>query len=51
MINFKLGMRAVHQKNIKSAILEAKRNGFEVLEIHLSSPQFLPQNHTPKQIT
>jgi hypothetical protein len=50
MSNFKLGIRAIHQKNIKTAILEAKKNGFEVLEIHLSSPQFLPQNHTKVQL-
>jgi sugar phosphate isomerase/epimerase len=48
--SFKLGMRAVYQKDIRSAILEAKKNGFEVLEIHLSAPQFLPQNYSPEQL-
>lgn len=37
-------MRAVHQNNIQTAILEAKKNNFAVLEIHFTSPQFLPQN-------
>jgi sugar phosphate isomerase/epimerase len=46
---YQLGMRAVHQKNLKTAILEAKKNGFEFLEIHFSSPQFLPQNYTGEQ--
>ncbi len=45
MANFLLGMRAVHQKNIQAAVSEAKHNGFNALEIHLSSPQFLPQNY------
>ena len=30
-------------------VLEAKKNNFEVLEIHFSSPQFLPQNYTKEQ--
>ncbi len=47
---FQLGIRAVHQKDIKTAILEAKKNGFEMLEIHLTSPQFLPQNYTVFQL-
>jgi len=38
---FIFGFRAIHQKNISLAIKEAKGNGFEVLEMHLSSPQFL----------
>lgn len=50
MINFKLGIRAVHQKNIRTAILEAKKNGFEILEIHLTSPQFLPERYTQSQL-
>jgi sugar phosphate isomerase/epimerase len=48
---YKLGMRAVHQKDIKTAIIEAKKNGFDVLEIHLTSPQFLPQNYTNEQLS
>ncbi len=47
---YKLGMRAVHQKDLPTAISEAKENGFEVLEIHLSSPQFLPQNYSAGQL-
>lgn len=50
MNNFPLGIRAIHQKDIKTAIAEAKRNGFQVLEIHLSSPQFLPQNYSVTQL-
>lgn len=46
---YQLGMRAIHQKDIKTAVVEAKKNGFEVLEIHFSSPQFLPQNYTGEQ--
>ncbi len=38
-------MRAVHQRDLYTAILEAKKNGFDVLEIHLSAPQFLPENY------
>lgn len=48
---YKLGMRAVHQKDIKTAIVEAKKNGFDTLEIHLTSPQFLPQNYTSEQLS
>ena len=48
---YKLGMRAVHQKNIKTAIVEAKKNGFYMVEIHLTSPQFLPQNYTALQLS
>lgn len=47
---FKIGYRAIYQKDICSAIEEAKRNGFEVLEIHLTSPQFMPVRYTQKQI-
>jgi hypothetical protein len=35
---FKIGYRAIYQKNIRFAIQEAKHNGFAILEIHLSSP-------------
>ena len=45
-----IGQRAIYQKDIKSAILETSKNGFEVLEIHLSSPQFMPENYSLKQI-
>ncbi len=48
--NFKLGIRAIHQKNIQTAIIQAKKNGFDVLEIHLSSPQFQPQHFTQLQL-
>lgn len=44
------GMRAIYQKNIKTAILEAKRNGFSVLEIHLSSPQFSLSKYSKKEL-
>ncbi|MEK7203060.1 MAG: TIM barrel protein [Patescibacteria group bacterium] len=47
---FKLGMRAIYQKNIEAAILEAKRLGFKVLEIHLSAPQFLIAQYSAKRI-
>lgn len=48
--NYKLGIRAIHQKYIKTAILEAKQNGFEFLEIHMSAPQFQPKNYTESQL-
>jgi hypothetical protein len=48
---FKLGIRAIHQKNIKTAITQAKRNGFDILEIHLSSPQFQPQSYKQNQLS
>jgi len=47
---FKIGYRAIYQKNIRFAIQEAKHNGFAVLEIHLSSPQFLPARYSLKQL-
>jgi len=47
---FKIGYRAIYQKNIYSAIQEAKRNNFDVLEIHLSSPQFLPLKYSVKEL-
>ena len=50
MNNYQLGIRAIHQKNIKTAIIEAAKNGFQILEIHLSSPQFLPQIYSANQI-
>jgi sugar phosphate isomerase/epimerase len=50
MNNYQLGIRAVHQKDIKAGIIEAKRNKFDILEIHLSSPQFLPQGYTASQL-
>ena len=50
MNHYQLGIRAIHQKDIKTAILEAKKNGFGVLEIHLSSPQFLPQNYNSSKL-
>ncbi len=45
-----IGIRAIHQRNIQTAVLEAKRNGFGILEIHLSSPQFLPQRYDPTDL-
>ena len=48
---YKLGIRAIHQKDIKTAIVEAKQNGFDVLEIHFSSPQFIPEHYTPLQLS
>lgn len=50
MNNSKLGIRAIHQKTLTAAILEAKNNGFEILEVHLSSPQFLPQTYTASEL-
>jgi sugar phosphate isomerase/epimerase len=47
---FKFGERAIYQKNIKAAIAEARRNGFDVLEIHLSSPQFSPDLYSKKEL-
>ena len=48
--SYQIGIRAIHQKDIKTAILEAKNNGFKVLEIHFSSPQFLPEKYTQKAL-
>lgn len=50
MDNSRFGIRAVHQKDLNAAILEAKNNGFGILEIHLSSPQFLPQTYTVSEL-
>jgi len=50
MKNFRLGIRAIHQKDIKTAIIEAKKNGFKILEIHMSAPQFQPQSYTTSQL-
>lgn len=47
---FDLGYRAVYQKNIESAIKEAKDNGFKVIEIHVSSPQFLIPSYSIEQL-
>lgn len=47
---FKFGTRAIYQKNIKTAILEARRKGFDVLEIHLSSPQFSLNKYPKKEL-
>ena len=47
---FKIGYRAIYQKNIRAAIVEAAQNGFEVLEIHLSSPQFQPEKYAERQL-
>src|SRR3989344_785812 len=47
---FKIGNRAIYQPNIQAAISEAKKYGFAVLEIHLTSPQFLPYNYSKKQL-
>lgn len=49
--HYKIGMRAVHQKDIKTAIVEAKKHGFDMVEIHLTSPQFLPQKYTKEQLS
>ncbi len=51
MSKYRFGIRGVYQKSVKAAIIEAKKNGFEVLEIHLSSPQFHPQCYTQQQLT
>lgn len=45
---FKIGYRAIYESSIQSAIKIAKRNRFEVLEIHLSSPQFNTDTFTSK---
>ncbi len=47
---FKIGYRAIYQQDIVTAIKEAKNSGFTVLEIHLSSPQFLPANYSVKEL-
>lgn len=48
---FKIGYRAIYESSISAAINIAKRNGFEVLEIHLSSPQFNPDTFTAKDFS
>lgn len=47
---FNIGYRTIYQKNIRSAIKEAKANGFRVIEIHLTSPQFLPSQYSLKEL-
>jgi len=47
---FDLGYRAVYQKNIETAIREAENNGFKVIEIHVSSPQFLISSYSIEQL-
>lgn len=47
---FNIGYRAIYQKNIRSAIKEAKKNGFKVLEIHLTSPQFMPFQYSVSKL-
>ncbi len=47
---FNIGYRTIYQKNIPSAIREAKANGFKVIEIHLTSPQFLPSQYSLKEL-
>jgi len=45
-----IGYRTIYQKSIRSAIKEAKQNGFKVIEIHLTSPQFVSTNYTLKEL-
>lgn len=47
---FNIGYRTIYQKNIRFAIKEAKQNGFKVIEVHLTSPQFIPANYTSKEL-
>jgi sugar phosphate isomerase/epimerase len=47
---FKIGNRAIYQPSIRAAISEAKKNGFAVLEIHLTSPQFMPHDFSKKEL-
>lgn len=47
---FKIGNRAIYQSSIQAAIGEAKKHSFVVLEIHLTSPQFLLYNYSEKQL-
>lgn len=47
---FKIGNRAIYQSSIRVAISEAKKNGFAVLEIHLTSPQFMPYGFSKKEL-
>lgn len=46
---FEIGRRGIYERNIKEAIRVAKRGGFRVLEIHLSSPQFLPERYSVRE--
>ncbi len=47
---FNIGYRTIYQKSIRFAIKEAKQNGFKVIEIHLTSPQFLPAKYSSKEL-
>lgn len=47
---FNIGYRTIYQKSIRSAIKEAKTNGFKVIEVHLTSPQFTPFTYTSKEL-
>jgi endonuclease IV len=49
-MDYKIGLRAIYQKNIRTAIIEARQNGFEVLEIHLSAPQFQPEKYSKREL-
>jgi len=49
-MDYKIGLRAIYQKNIRTAIIEARQNGFEVLEIHLSAPQFQPEKYSHREL-
>jgi sugar phosphate isomerase/epimerase len=46
---FKIGYRSIYNLNFRAAIFEAKRNGFSLVEVHLTSPQFLPNRYSKKQ--
>lgn len=41
---YQFGYRAIYQSDVYSAIKEAKKFGFRILELHCNAPKFSPEN-------
>ena len=46
---FQFGCRAIYQSDMYSAIKEAKKFDFQVLELHCNAPKFAPENFSKKE--
>lgn len=46
---YQIGCRGIYQTNIYNAIWEAKKFGFEVLELHCNAPKFSPENFSKNE--
>lgn len=46
---YQFGSRAIYQQNIYNAIKEAKKFGFQILELHCNAPKFSPENFSKKE--